>query len=92
MSNSSSDSRRPGSKLEVDDPDYCKRCGAEIQCDDDADWVVRDEDGVYESYDGRGEWKRVEKCIDCWLDSELAVLRTRAESIYDGELPEVLRR
>ena len=59
--------RRAGSKLEVEDPQFCKECGMEIEVDTDQfeglRWDYIDE-----------EWVEIEKCAACHAEDLLRQL------------------
>ncbi len=58
------DERRKNSRLEVDDPQHCKECGAEIEIDTDG------EDGM--RYDFlQDDYVAVERCAACFAEIAL---------------------
>lgn len=81
---------RSGTKLEVDDPDYCKECGAELPT---GDITARDDEGrllIWKSCEGG--WETVETCPECWVEKRISRLRNECAERYGGHLAEVLAR
>lgn len=84
-----SDARR-GSRLEVEDPEHCKECGAEIPTDE---ITVHDEQGRPQNLrSDTWEWVTIERCHDCWAEEKLRELCRESEARYAGEVSGVLRR
>ena len=79
---------RDGSKLAIDDPNYCKECGAELP---EGWYGAEDDDGAPLAYYD-GEWHRIERCKDCWAHEQLRQLLSESMERFDGEIPEVLPR
>ena len=79
---------REDSKLEVEDMEHCKKCGAELPIDQ------------HQAYDGEGRpmnftidgWQSIELCPDCWVEPQLEKLADECMERYAGELAEVLAR
>lgn len=81
---------RDQTRLEVDDPQFCKECGAKMEV---SSWGGTDPDGVpvvwmYDEW----EWVRVEECHECWWQEQKKRLRHVCEQRYGGRLPEALAR
>lgn len=76
---------RRGSRLELDDGEYCKRCGAELpgsKTNPDGQRIIWDSDGL--------EWNVIELCPECWTEKRLQMLRGECMARYAGECSEVL--
>lgn len=81
--------RREYSKLEVEDPEHCKECGAEIPTNKD---TVYDEQGRPMNWTDDLEFVTIEKCPDCWVARKIERLEDECMSRFAGELPEVFAR
>lgn len=83
-------SSRERSKLAVDDPDYCKRCGAKIPFNDSRETFSRDADGV-PSVVYEGEVVQIERCPECWLKRAIdrQLLYEAAARYEHNAIPEV---
>jgi len=80
---------RDGTRLEVDDPEYCKKCGGEIPYNED--FHAHDPQGRPMSYIGdRDEWVVLEYCPDCWAEERIHELIAESYSRFHGEIGEVL--
>ena len=76
--------RRDGSRLEIDDPEHCKRCGAEIPSGGDTDAQGRPMSWI------EGDWVTLELCHDCWARDHVEKLQSECMERYNGELAGVL--
>lgn len=80
---------RDGSRLEIDDPRYCKECGTEL----DYTSLPRVDNGVLLVWmNDEWKWVELERCHNCWWEEEKKALRDICEQRYGGELPEGLAR
>jgi hypothetical protein len=79
---------RDGSRLEIEDPEHCKKCGAELP----TGWCDTTDDlgrpMIWRS--ALGEWVAIEKCPDCWARERIEGLIGECSDKYAGEVPEVL--
>jgi hypothetical protein len=75
---------RSDSRLEKDDPEHCKKCGAEIPSDG-----YHDSHGRPMSWSGT-DWVSLELCPDCWARGKIRKIRWECTERYAGEVPEVL--
>lgn len=80
--------RRDGSRLEVEDPEHCKKCGGELPtgpCD------ATDAHGrpmIWSS--ALADWQTIVKCPDCWARERIEGLIGECQDRYAGNVPEVL--
>lgn len=81
------DPRREHSKLEVEDPEHCKKCGAELPTDK---FTIYDAQGRPMNWTDDGDFEVIEKCPDCWAERKIQLLKDESRSRYTGELPEAL--
>ena len=82
----SSEANRTRTLLEVDDGEYCKRCGCELpgeKTDSEGRRVVWQP--------SKREWEVIEKCPDCWVRQQLRNLYTEAGERFNGEIPDRLQ-
>ncbi|WP_418284790.1 hypothetical protein [Halorubrum sp. DTA46] len=79
---------RDGSRLELEDPEHCKKCGGELPtgpCDATDDlgrpmiWST-----------ALADWVSIEKCPDCWARERIEGLIAESNDRYAGRVPEVL--
>jgi len=84
---SESEQPRADSRLELDDPQHCKDCGAHLGLEDEpTDDHGRPMTWIYPELD----WESVEICKDCWAEEQLDALRHECMARYNGELSGVL--
>ncbi|SFT06333.1 hypothetical protein [Halostagnicola kamekurae] len=72
---------RDNSRLEIDDPEHCKQCGAELPDVDEKDAQGRPLVWT------KGQWESLEICADCWTDQELEKLRGSAWTDTSASVP-----
>ena len=81
---SSGGRERPNTRLEVDDPEHCKKCGGELPKSDYKDSQGRP------MFWAKLNWQSIELCPDCWAEKEIDKLRSLWMERYGGECAEVL--
>lgn len=80
---------REGSRLEVDDPEYCKECGREIPYDEN--FNAHDPQGRPMAYvAAKDAWVVLELCPDCWAEERIEKLVLESMARFHGEVGEVL--